>query len=653
MFIRCARGIRWLASVMASREPLFIAAAAPLLIFPNRFTGFAAALLIVLWLARWLTLGYLTRRTRLDFPIALILFMTVIGMLVSVDLSVSWPHFWGIVLGVTIYYGLVNGLHNERDIQRMGVVLLGFGTAAALLSMPVTDWQSYQFYNLTWITNHIPTLHTLAGAIPTGGLPSPESGLAHPRPIGGAMGLLLPVALSLLSFGHGRVIRCAAAVAALVMGFTLVLSQALSALAGTAVAVVLLVLWRYRWLLWVTAPAAMLGAVLSAGMMTWVMSPGNKVGDGITERLVLWLWSLEALRNEPFTGVGLFNLDYTLSGLFPLSAISGVNHAHNFFLQVALDIGVPGLLAFLWLLLALGLAIKTGVHKAIDANTRSLLVGVGAGVVSYMIFGLEDSPTLGTKPGVAFWVMLGLVGALSSRVDPLLSSSPTGGLRKTAVAAALLLGVLSAVLFVPGVRGMAYLNLGTLQAHKSLAESLGEGRLPEQLMRSAIGNLTQALLDGQGTVHAYDLLASLYGRLGECAQTVDYMRRSVMSGGVQPLGGGALLKTAFFLEAGAVTTPTPEDLAATTRAVQLQAGMGLQRTPEALYQRLYYHVIKIPGFVVTRWGPWSSWWEPYLQLAILANEQIHDPQAAAQILQFGMERATFKESISCYRVDTS
>ncbi len=637
--------------MIARHELLFLAGAAPFLIFPNRFTGSAAVLLVVLWLARWLDRGYLTRRTRLDFPIALILFMAVIGMLVSVDRTVSWPHFWGIALGVAIYYGLANGLRSEHDIQRMGIVLLGFGTVAALLSMPVTDWRNFQYYNLTWITDHIPTLTTLAGAIPTGGLPGPASGLSHPRPIGGTMGLLLPVALAILFFGQGRVMRGLAALAALVIGFTLVLAQALSALVGTAVAIVLLALWRYRWLLWVATPAAVLGAALSPGVMAWVMSPGNKMGDGITARLVFWVWSLEALRNEPFTGVGLFMLDYTLSGLFPLAISSGVNHAHNLFLQVALDIGVPGLLTFLWLLLALGLAIKTGVRKASDANTRILLVGLGGGVVSYMIFGLEDSPTLGTKPGAAFWIALGLVGAVSSRVDPLLSSSPASGLRKTAVAAALLLGVLSAALFVPGVRGIAYLNLGTVQAHKALAAALSEGRLPEQLTQSAIGNLGTAIVDGQGTLHTYDLLASLYGWLGDCAQTVDYMQRSVMAGGVQPLGGGALLKIASSLEAGSGSTPVSGDGAPRTRVEQLQAGMGLQRTPEALYVRLYDHVIKNPGSVVTRWGPWSSWWEPYLQLAILANEQIHDQTAAAQILQIGMERAKYKAPLSCYHLE--
>lgn len=637
--------------MIARHELFFLVTATPFLIFPNPGTGAAALLLLVLWLARWLDRGYLTRRARLDIPIALIVFMAVIGMLVSVDLSVSWPHFWGIALGIAIYSGLVNGLHSQRDVERAGVALLGIGTAAALLSMPVTDWQSYQFYDLSWITSRIPTLNALAQAFPTGGLPRSDNGFFHPRPIGGTMGLLFPVALSLLLFGRGRGIRSLAAFAALVIGFTLVLAQALSALAGTVVAIVLLALWRYRWLLWVAAPATVLGVALGPGVMAWVMSPGNKVGDGIAERLVVWLWGLEVLRNEPFTGVGLFNLDYTLSGLFPLALISGINHAHNFFLQTALDLGVPGLLAFLWLLLALGHAIKSGLRQTSDANTRSLLVGIGTGVVSYMIFGIMDSPTLGTKPGAVFWAMLGLVGAVGALGNQTPTAHFAVPLRKIAAATVLLAGIVLATLFVPGIRGIAYLNLGTIQAHKALAEALSESRVPEQLMRSTIGNLEKALGDGQGTLHSYDLLASLNGWLGDCSQAVYYMQRSVISGGVQPFGGDALLKAVSYLETNSSSTPGPGDGAAATRVVQLQGRMGLPRTQEALYHRLYYHVIEIPGFIVTRWGPWSSWWEPYLQLAIIANEQKHDPKAAAQILQLGMEQANYKAPLSCYHLE--
>ena len=87
--------------------------------------------------------------------------------------------------------------------------------------------------------------------------------------------------------------------------------------------------------------------------------------------------------------------------------------------------------------------------------------------------------------------------------------------------------------------------------------------------------------------------------------------------------------------------------------------MGLPRTQEALYQRLKYNVIEVAASMPleaglhkgTRWGPWSSWWEPYLQLAILANEQNHDPNAAAQILQIGMERANYKAPLSCYHLE--
>ena len=104
-------------------------------------------------------------------------------------------------------------------------------------------------------------------------------------------------------------------------------------------------------------------------------------------------------------------------------------HAHNEYLQAALDLGLPGLIAFLaiylvsfWMLAqtwgsswhAAGPDIGQGpgLNWGSPLVVRCLVVGLGAGLFAHAAFGLFDAVALGAKPGILFWMLLGLIAAL-------------------------------------------------------------------------------------------------------------------------------------------------------------------------------------------------------------------------------------------------
>ncbi|MER3513799.1 MAG: hypothetical protein C4310_04935, partial [Chloroflexota bacterium] len=71
-------------------------------------------------------------------------------------------------------------------------------------------------------------------------------------------------------------------------------------------------------------------------------------------RLELWSRALEAIADYPFTGIGMGTFDHVIPLRYPYVLLAGaelaVPHAHNLFLQVAVDLGLPGLIAFVALL---------------------------------------------------------------------------------------------------------------------------------------------------------------------------------------------------------------------------------------------------------------------------------------------------------------
>jgi hypothetical protein len=63
--------------------------------------------------------------------------------------------------------------------------------------------------------------------------------------------------------------------------------------------------------------------------------------------------------------------------------------------------------------------------------TRSLALGLGGGLLAHLLYGLTDAVALGAKPGVLFWMLLGLIAGLHRQAQEhwavVDSSVPTTG----------------------------------------------------------------------------------------------------------------------------------------------------------------------------------------------------------------------------------
>lgn len=129
-------------------------------------------------------------------------------------------------------------------------------------------------------------------------------------------------------------------------------------------------------------------------------------------RQEVWRWALMATQDFLFTGCGLGTFREVVRLLYPLNVAPGydIAHAHNVFLQVALDVGVPGLIAYV---ASLGIALRLGLHTARrDPALRPLALGLAGGLGSLHIYGMMDALAPGSKPGLILWVALGLLTAM-------------------------------------------------------------------------------------------------------------------------------------------------------------------------------------------------------------------------------------------------
>lgn len=349
-------------------------------------------------------------RTPFNPALYLLIGMVGVSLWASFDVSVSLDKVTTLLVSLVLFWAVAGWVSTPA---RFAAAISGFlltGTGLALAGLLGTRWQD------KW-----PIIGPLVASWPTvvTGVPGAEAG-ANPNALGGALVLFLPAHVALLWWWlrarrTGDLPRALApvwvgtllALSASLVTVVLLATQSRGAWAGLAAAGLLAAWvhsgWRLR-----LALAAGVGA--TAWALRSLMS-----GPSFESRLEIWSRAWQALGDVWLTGMGLGTFRDVLPQLYPVyltPADVPIAHAHNQFLQTGLDVGVPGLAAYVVLWVVAAITIGRAWRAAPASGVRTVAAGLGAGLTATLVFGLTDAIPLGAKVGVCFWLALALVAAL-------------------------------------------------------------------------------------------------------------------------------------------------------------------------------------------------------------------------------------------------
>ncbi len=132
-------------------------------------------------------------------------------------------------------------------------------------------------------------------------------------------------------------------------------------------------------------------------------------------RLTLWRTALVMFGDYPVLGVGPDNFRWQYGAYAGLEEWNTGIHANNLYIELLADSGLLGLVAFIWLswqILRLGVAAVNGQRK--EASWL-LALGLVVGIGSWYVHGLFDYFYEFSSTYILFWLMLGLLGAFSTK----------------------------------------------------------------------------------------------------------------------------------------------------------------------------------------------------------------------------------------------
>ncbi|HSN76358.1 MAG TPA: O-antigen ligase family protein [Anaerolineae bacterium] len=401
----------WLAAGLT----LAVLAAVPILVFspalPPWMATAATVFLVLAFLARAALTGHLLGHTPADWPLLALLLLLPVGLWASPDPAITYPRTDALVASAALFW-VVAAQRDRPWLRYSGWALLAGGVALALVVFTATSFPA----KLPGVQIDISALQARLQT------PFLQRDEFNPNLTGHVMALLLAPAVALTLKGSGRGQRLAALLVSGLLAALLVLSQSRGALLAALVAIpVVTVAINWRWL-WLWGPLGLLslGAALLVGPRLQIAALAVDTTSSINTlqgRAELWSRALYLMQDFPFTGVGLGMPEPVIKLLYPtfLTGPDSVwSHVHNTYLQVGSEMGLPGLIAFLALLLTVAAVLVRQVRRTQAGIYQGLSVGLLGSWSVFVVHSLVDTPTFSPIIGVSFFVLLGLMVAVAT-----------------------------------------------------------------------------------------------------------------------------------------------------------------------------------------------------------------------------------------------
>ncbi len=369
---------------------------------------------------------------------AVLVAMSLVSLLVSTQTEITRVQvvrLWlGILLCATVmrFICLWGCTANSRSaagrvlyLTQFAFVLLAF--ALSLASPFIVDWEGASKFS--FLPKELYAIFVLRTA---------DS--VNPNVMAGMLAMLAPLAATLFlsredirRTSEKRIDRLLPGISlvVLILSFViLVLMQSRGAVLSFICAITALMLLKWR--RWRIIVGALLFLFLALFLATMFLRNASAASNdvvltvlGLGQRFDIWSRGMLLVQDFPLTGIGMGSFESVTSLLYPFTLeYHEIPHAHNLFLQVAVDLGIPGLIAWLGILANVFIACITLIRSR-EPLLRAAGAGLLASNVALCVHGLTDAVTWGmVRTAPLVWALWGLVLGAATLCATLAQNAP-------------------------------------------------------------------------------------------------------------------------------------------------------------------------------------------------------------------------------------
>ena len=348
------------------------------------------------------------RHLPFDVPVAIFALLGAASILVSPDKGFSFYNYYNLV-GVYVLTYLLIGQHigNAGQVRKMLIVL---GAAAILVVL-------YGFYQYVFGIDTSAMKWVDGDAFPE--LKKRVfSTWENPNILAGYLDAAICLVFGCFIKMKEQRLRIVLGIGLLLLAACLAMTYARGACLTIAVVLVLYGVFKdWRILLGCLVVG---GAILALdpALMERLSSVFTKVDTSSEMRLALWESTIAMIQDHPFLGIGwgAYWMVYPEYDFYLQGAAVRIVHAHNLYLNYAAEIGIAGVLSFLWYFFGTMLmALRSKVQEA-SGLLQGLMLGVGLAIFSVALNGLTDDVLFNIPSSMLLWLLCALAAAAEKNI---------------------------------------------------------------------------------------------------------------------------------------------------------------------------------------------------------------------------------------------
>lgn len=389
--------------------------------YPDQRRIWSLCLIIPLLIARVIVTRRLWKSTKLDPVIMVLLVLCALNAFIA-PYSFIAAGAGGLVMlgrplmGITLAVSLVDRAYREQSMDGVLAHSVLLGGIVGFLALVSSQW-TVKSSAMIGIINLLPQVRNV-----------PQIGF-NVNEIAGAMAYLTPLMAGIAVYfwvtpalsRMQRVLRVSSSVAFCLLWASTFLGQSRFAIVGILPMLAWIALKLVPKGRWRTAALGFVGffVVAQVLILSGVLNPqaellAERDQDSLSTRLRIWQSGLHIVSDYPLTGSGMNTFRIAaVRTRYPVEGYEGgriLPHAHNEWVQIATDLGIPGLMVFAWLYGAVGWMSRYSWRHG-DPKQKAIALAAICGLLAHLIYAMGDAIPLWDRFAFVFWWVVGVAAA--------------------------------------------------------------------------------------------------------------------------------------------------------------------------------------------------------------------------------------------------
>ncbi len=443
-------------------------------------------------------------RTPLDMAIIVFLVFVLASFRNTTNSAISlkgWTNIMGYVL---LYYMVASNLKKDEHIRWIAGAIVLAGLFVSILG--ILEYMGFGIFK--WekpVTQQVQMWVTMGNS----------------NAVAQYLIMVIPVALGIMLHSKNFKWMLVWACIISIMGSCLILTFAKGAWLGLAGALLFFVALNARKKVTVMVLVGIVAVLFITGLfvngrLAQIFKEEEKDATFIG-RVVMWQSSIRMLQVHPFLGSGLNNFYL----LFPKYQVSKFNEVlpnrrpmqvHNDYIQLAVEVGILGLAAFLWIVVRY---MKYGMSIIKSNGDKWLTSGLVCGIIALLIHSLTDFGLQMPAPAMMMWVFMGITVAAGEKGKGTVPGKMDSPRRQG------FLWIIYAIFIILVIR----YSLMPFMAH--LAYQRGNSLIMSGRIESAVKEYEKAVRLDDSLTDGYSTLGSVYAGQGLYAQAIEELKKSI------------------------------------------------------------------------------------------------------------------------------